>query len=209
MTLFVSLRTRKRLEKLIPGKRMMPMSDEAREVTRRLQNEADVSWEHQAARISELEVENHKLRVSHDELTKAWETQGKSIAALQSTGHAHWEMRNNLAADLKVKVTEIARLNVLLKAGQKLLRASLSVAADQVDEANAIASAAANDSAFWRAEAQRWSDRMRELENRAQHAVETLQGKVEAPEIEELRAMRKLEPLAPWIVTLSEPKVGA
>ena len=54
------------------------------------------------------------------------------------------------------------------------------------------------EAAHWKAEAQRWADRNRTLENRARHAIEVLRGELSPPEMEEIREVRRLEPLDPW-----------
>lgn len=133
-------------------------------------------------------------KVSTENLEKQLELWKVSNAENQSKAR-------EMFLQLKTATREVVRLEELEKESQKLLRASLEVAAGELEEARAVAEAACNEVAYWKVEAQRWADRMRELENRTHHAIETLRGALEPPTIDEIRDIRGLQPLAPWATT--------
>lgn len=90
----------------------------------------------------------------------------------------------------------------LLRARSELANAQNRIealVADAEDERHALAlrSAFENGRAEGRAELERWILRMSALEGRIRHAVDTLQGSLTVPEIDELRRVRGLGPLSP------------
>lgn len=121
---------------------------------------------------------------------------------LESWKHETSEVSRQKAVmflDLKTATRQVVRLEKLVEEGQKLLRSSLEVAADELEAARAVAEASANEITYWKAETQRWADRLREVENRTAHAVDALRGELAPPTIDEIRELRGLEPLAPWV----------
>lgn len=97
------------------------------------------------------------------------------------------EIERELACGLDTLLGEIGRLENQSEARRQTL----------VD-ANAQIEALKRERDHYKAEAQRWGDRNRELENRAHHATDVLRGSFAPPTIDELRDLRGLEALAPW-----------
>ncbi len=109
------------------------------------------------------------------------------IRALVQLANLDNEIERELALSLDTLVGEIGRLENQSEARRQTLA-----------DVNAQVEALKRERDYHKAEAQQYADRNRELENRAHHAGETLRGHIAPPDIDELRRIRGLEPLAPW-----------